>query len=114
VRSNRGHHTAAFTPDVYGHVTEEMKQASAERMEAYIKKSICKSIKGNLKGIAAENSSKKALCPLRHKAFIVVEVRGVEPLSENNFTQRSPGADGYCGRSPIPLLAGKPSRLPVR
>ena len=24
----------------------------------------------------------------------MVEVRGVEPLSENNFTQRSPGAGG--------------------
>lgn len=28
----------------------------------------------------------------------MVEVRGVEPLSENNFTEFSPGADGYCGR----------------
>lgn len=37
VQGNLGHHTAAFTLDVYGHVTEEMKQASAERMEAYIK-----------------------------------------------------------------------------
>lgn len=37
VQSNMGHHTAAFTLDVYGHVTEEMKQASAARMEAYIK-----------------------------------------------------------------------------
>ena len=37
VQSNMGHHTAAFTLDVYGHVTEEMKRASADRMEAYIK-----------------------------------------------------------------------------
>lgn len=37
VQSNMGHHTAAFTLDVYGHVTEEMKRASANRMEAYIK-----------------------------------------------------------------------------
>ncbi len=37
VQSNMGHHTAAFTLDVYGHVTEEMKQASAARMEEYIK-----------------------------------------------------------------------------
>jgi len=53
---------------------------------------------------------------LRHKAFSVVEVRGVEPLSENNSTGPSPGADGYCGRQirPVPLPAGKPSRLPVR
>lgn len=37
VQGNLGHHAAAFTLDVYGHVTEEMKQASAERMEQYIK-----------------------------------------------------------------------------
>lgn len=38
IQSNLGHHTAAFTLDVYGHVTEEMKQASAARMEEYIKR----------------------------------------------------------------------------
>lgn len=27
---------AAFTLDVYGHVTEEMKRASADRMEKFI------------------------------------------------------------------------------
>ena len=32
VQENLGHHTAAFTLDVYGHVTEQMKQASAQRM----------------------------------------------------------------------------------
>lgn len=37
VQENLGHHTAAFTLDVYGHVTEKMKEASAVRMEAYIK-----------------------------------------------------------------------------
>lgn len=37
VQGNLGHHTAAFTLDTYGHVTREMKQASADRMEAYIK-----------------------------------------------------------------------------
>lgn len=36
VQGNLGHHTAAFTLDVYGHVTEEMKRASAERMEKFI------------------------------------------------------------------------------
>ena len=36
VQSNLGHHTAAFTLDVYGHVTEEMKRDSANRMEAFI------------------------------------------------------------------------------
>lgn len=37
VQGNLGHATAAFTLDVYGHVTEQMKEASAERMEAYIR-----------------------------------------------------------------------------
>lgn len=37
VQGNLGHHAAAFTLDVYGHVTEEMKQASADRMETFIK-----------------------------------------------------------------------------
>ena len=37
VQENLGHHTAAFTLDVYGHVTEQMKQASADRMEQFIK-----------------------------------------------------------------------------
>ena len=32
-----GHATAAFTLDVYGHVTDQMKQASAERMDTFIK-----------------------------------------------------------------------------
>lgn len=37
VQSNLGHATAAFTLDVYGHVTDQMKQASAARMESFIK-----------------------------------------------------------------------------
>lgn len=37
IQGNLGHATAAFTLDVYGHVTEEMKKASAARMETYIK-----------------------------------------------------------------------------
>jgi len=31
-----GHATAAFTLDVYGHVSEKMKDASADRMQQYI------------------------------------------------------------------------------
>ena len=37
VQGNLGHATAAFTLDVYGHVTEQMKRASAERMNGFIK-----------------------------------------------------------------------------
>lgn len=36
VQENLGHHTAAFTLDVYGHVTDKMKQDSADRMQRYI------------------------------------------------------------------------------
>ena len=37
VQGNLGHATAAFTLDVYGHVSEKMKEDSAARMEGYIK-----------------------------------------------------------------------------
>ena len=36
IQQNLGHATAAFTLDVYGHVTDQMKQASAARMEKFI------------------------------------------------------------------------------
>ena len=36
LQSNLGHHTASFTMEVYGHCTEEMQQASANRMESFI------------------------------------------------------------------------------
>lgn len=37
VQGNLGHATAAFTLDIYGHVTDQMKEASAQRMEGFIK-----------------------------------------------------------------------------
>ncbi len=37
VQENLGHATAAFTLDVYGHVTAQMKRDSADRMEQFIK-----------------------------------------------------------------------------
>ena len=37
VQENLGHYTAAFTLDQYGHVTDTMKRASADRMQAFIK-----------------------------------------------------------------------------
>ena len=42
----------------------------------------------------------------------LVEVTGVEPVSENHFTEFSPGAVGYCGRRyrPVPFAIGKPTR----
>lgn len=36
VQGNLGHATASFTLDVYGHVTEQMKRSSADRMQQYI------------------------------------------------------------------------------
>lgn len=37
LQDNLGHATASFTLDVYGHVTDQMKQASAARQQDYIK-----------------------------------------------------------------------------
>lgn len=37
VQGNLGHATAAFTLDVYGHVTDQMRKESSARMDAYIK-----------------------------------------------------------------------------
>ena len=37
VQENLGHATASFTLDAYGHVTDQMKQASAARMEQFIR-----------------------------------------------------------------------------
>lgn len=37
VQENLGHHTAAFTLDVYGWVTENMKKKSAQRMDNFIR-----------------------------------------------------------------------------
>lgn len=37
VQSNLGHATASFTLDVYGHVSEKMKQDSANRTETYMR-----------------------------------------------------------------------------
>lgn len=37
VQENLGHASAAFTLDVYGHVSDKMKKDSAARMEEYIK-----------------------------------------------------------------------------
>ena len=36
VQGNLGHATASFTLDVYGHVTDQMKRESADRMQQYI------------------------------------------------------------------------------
>ena len=38
VQSNPGHATASFTLDVYGHVSQNMRRQSAERMDKFIRK----------------------------------------------------------------------------
>ena len=40
VQENMGHYSAAFTLDVYGHVTEQMRKDSASRMEHFIQRVI--------------------------------------------------------------------------
>ena len=37
VQTNLGHATASFTLDIYGHVSQKMRQQSAERMNKFIK-----------------------------------------------------------------------------
>ena len=49
VQENLGHATAAFTLDVYGHTTEQMRRDSADRMEQVIK-AISITNKGKNKG----------------------------------------------------------------
>lgn len=36
MQENLGHYSAAFTLDVYGHVTDRMRRDSSERMDRYI------------------------------------------------------------------------------
>lgn len=38
VQTNLGHATASFTLDVYGHISQKMRQQSADRMEQFIQK----------------------------------------------------------------------------
>jgi len=38
VQQNLSHAAASFTLDVYGHVSEKMKQESAERMNRFMQK----------------------------------------------------------------------------
>lgn len=59
VSSNLGHATVAFTLDVYGHVSEQMKKDSAERME--------KLIKGTLKGTSPDIMNENPPEPTQNK-----------------------------------------------
>ena len=56
VSSNLGHATVAFTLDVYGHVSDQMKKDSAERME--------KLIKGTLKGTDTKKEGEEQPQPI--------------------------------------------------
>ena len=60
VQQNLGHHTAAFTLDVYGHVSESMKRESAERMEAFIN-AVLQSVNGKINGMCFAYSMKLQL-----------------------------------------------------
>jgi hypothetical protein len=55
-----GHHTAAFTLDVYAHVGEQRKRESAARMEEFIK-SVSKSGKKLLRVFARFQAQKGTL-----------------------------------------------------
>lgn len=63
LQSNLGHHTAAFTMEVYGHVTESMQQASARRMDSFVSslsKGGFRTIPGTLKGSRPKASAAKS------------------------------------------------------
>ncbi|MCL2605240.1 MAG: site-specific integrase [Defluviitaleaceae bacterium] len=47
LQENLGHHTAAFTLDIYGYVTEQMRKNSSSRMDKFINEHV---LKGNKKG----------------------------------------------------------------
>lgn len=49
IQTNLGHHTAAFTLDVYGHITDQMREESAQRMEKYMEERL-EAAKGKHKG----------------------------------------------------------------
>ena len=47
VQGNLGHATASFTLDVYGHVTDQMRQESSNRMERYYQSLVSKQAQAN-------------------------------------------------------------------
>ena len=67
VQGNLGHATAAFTLDVYGHVSDAMKTASANRMEEYVRQN-----PGNMMTPMPKNP---VFIPFFRAIFIAVRVR---------------------------------------
>lgn len=72
VQENLGHATAAFTLDVYGHVSERMKEDSAARMQGYFE-NLKKAWK---KAPSISSSAELLLSPLRGKTFNWGKLRG--------------------------------------
>ena len=84
VQSNLGHATASFTLDVYGHVSQKMRQQSADRMEEFIQKvsgwNDCR--KCSLKSIKGQNKGQRAWqnpVTVEITGFCVAEKEGFEP-----------------------------------
>ena len=83
VQSNLGHATASFTLDVYGHVSQKMRQQSADRMEEFIQKvsgwNDCR--KCSLKSIKGQNKGQRAWqnpVTIEITGFCVAEKEGFE------------------------------------
>ena len=55
---NLGHATAAFTLDVYGHVSERMKEDSAARMQGYFE-----NLKKARKKLRRSHHRRSCFCP---------------------------------------------------
>ena len=70
VQENLGHHTAAFTLDVYGHVSEHMKEASAQRMQQYIEAMGLTLLKKRVRVRIRVKGQRKSPEPLRFQAFL--------------------------------------------
>ena len=67
MQSNLGHATAAFTLDVYGHFTDDMRSVSAQRMEGFIT---------SVKGVSGQQKNLEAIEASR---FFLVRGTGLEP-----------------------------------
>ena len=84
VQTNLGHATASFTLDVYGHVTYQMQEASASRMQAYI----------NEHEVHCPICGKFNWTPIRNFNLMFQTSRGVTEDSTNTIYLRPETAQG--------------------
>ena len=79
-------HATASSLNVYAHTSEQMMKDTAARMQSYYDGLAAKgqkAVKGKSKDIASKMDSRKALNPLRFKAFALAGVNTLEPLTKS-------------------------------